>query len=121
MPFTTDLVHVRMHFAPNFRSFDCQVDRATALNFLRALTNLVNVRRDGNYRANFDRAKIIALIARWRTSSGRCRQYFLSIVRKMSTSRQVGVDTKRGAGWASCVFRYLIESPQSKKKRILEK
>ena len=60
----------------------------TGLNFLRALTNLVNVILEGKVpfelRPYFFGAKLIALKkARWRTSSYRCRQYFPPIVRKM--------------------------------------
>ena len=60
----------------------------TGLNFLRALTNLVNVVLGGKepfeLQAEFFGAKLIPLKkARWRTSSYRYRQYFPPIVRKM--------------------------------------
>ena len=60
----------------------------TGLNFLIALTNLVNMIFDGKVpfelRPYFFGAKLIALKkARLRTSSYRCRQYFPPVVRKL--------------------------------------
>ena len=79
----------------------------TGLNFLGALTNLVNVILEGKVpfklRPYFFGAKLIALKkARWKTSFYRYRQYFPPIVRKMcripclrNTSSKIWKSTSR--------------------------
>ena len=101
----------------------------TGLNFLRALTNLVNVILDGKVpyelRPYFFGAKLIALkkpdgglrpIAVGNTFcrlSVKCAGYHVfESGRARYGSRQVGMGTRRGAKLASHVFRSLIESPQ---------
>ena len=85
----------------------------TGLNFLRALTNLVNVILEGKVtfelRPYFFGAKLTALKkARWRTSSYRCGNTFRRLSAKCAGyyvlesrqarygNRQVGVGTKKG-------------------------
>ena len=103
----------------------------TGLNFLRALTNLVNVILEGKVpfelRPYFFGAKLIALkkpdggfrpIAidkTFRQLSAKYAGYHVFESRQARYgNRQVGVGTKRGAELASHVFRCLIESPQPK-------
>ena len=109
----------------------------TGLNFLRALTNLVNVILEGKVllqlRLYFFGAKLIALkkpdgglrpIAvgnTFRRLSAKCAGYHVFESRQARYgNRQVGVGTKRGAELASHVFRCLIESPQPKEIVILK-
>ena len=109
----------------------------TGLNFLRALTNLVNVIPGGKVpfelRPYFFGEKLIALkkpdgglrpIAvgnTFRWLSAKCAAYHVFESRQARYgSRQVGVVTKRGAELASRVFRCLIESPQPKENVILK-
>ena len=109
--------------------------RQTGLNFLRALTNLVNVILEGNVtfelRPYFFGAKLIALkkpdgglrpIAvgnTFRWSSAKCAGYHVFESRQARYgNRLVGVGTKRGAELASHVFRCLIENPQPKENII---
>ena len=105
----------------------------TGLNFLGALTNLVNVIPEGKVpfelrRYIFD-AKLIALKKTagglraivvgntFRRLSANCAGYHVFESRPARYgSRQVGVGTKRGAELASHVFHCLIESPQPPKK-----
>ena len=112
-------------------------NRQTGLNFLRALTNLVNVILEGKVpfelRAYFFGAKLIALknpdgglcpIAvgnTFRQLSAKCAGYHVFESRQARYgNRQVGVGTKRGAELASHVFRCLIENPQPKENAILK-
>ena len=105
------------------------------LNFLRALTNLVNVILEGKVpfelRPYFFGAKLIALkkpnrglhpIAvgnTFRRLSTKCAAYHVSESRQARYgNRQVGVGTKRGAELASQVFRCLIENPSPKKRNF---
>ena len=107
-------------------------NRQTGLNFLRALTNLVNVILDGRVplelRSYFFGAKLIAVkkhdeglrpIAVGNTIrqlSAKCAIYHVfEWCQARYGNRQVGVGTKRGAELASHVFRCLIENPSSKK------
>ena len=109
----------------------------TGLNFLRALTNFVNVILEGKLpfelRPYFFGAKLIALknpdeglrpIAignTFRRLSAKCAGYHVFESRQARFgNRQVGVGTKRGAELASHVFRCLIESPQPKENVILK-
>ena len=108
----------------------------TGLNFLRALTNLVNVILEGKVpfelRPYFFGAKLIALrkpdgglrlIAvgkTFRRLSAKCDGYHVFESRQARCgNRQVSVGTKRGPELASHVFRCLIESPQRKENGIL--
>ena len=109
----------------------------TGLNFLRALTNLVNMILEGKLpfelRPYFFGAKLIALkkpdgrlrpIAvgnTFRRLSAKCAEYHDFESRQARYgNRQVGVGTKKGAELASHVFRCLIESPQPKENVILK-
>ena len=109
----------------------------TGLNFLIALTNLVNVILEGKVpfelRPYFFDAKLIALkkpnrglrpIAvgnNFRGFSAKCAGYHVFESRQARYgNRQVGVGTKGGAELASHVFRCLIESPQPKENVILK-
>ena len=109
----------------------------TGLNFLRALTNLVNVILEAKVpfelRPYFFGAKLIALkkadgglrpIAvgnTFRRLSAECAGYHVFESRQARYgNRQVGVGTKRGAELASHVFRCLIERPQPKENVILK-
>ena len=109
----------------------------TGLNFLRALTNLVNVILEGKVpfelRPYFFGAKLIALkkpdgrprlIAvgnTFRRLSAKCAKYHVFESRQARYgNRQVGLGTKRRAELASNVFRCLIESPQPKENVILK-
>ena len=111
--------------------------RQTGLNFVRALTNLVNVILEGNVpfelRPYFFGAKLIALkkpdgglrpIAignTFRRLSAKCAGYHVFESRQARYgNRQEGVCTKRGAELASHVFRCLIESPQPKENVIFK-
>ena len=109
----------------------------TGLNFLKALTSLVNIILDGKVpdelRPYFFGAKLIALkkpdgglrpIAignTLRRVSAKCAGYHVFESRQARYgSRQVGVGTKRGAELASHVFRTLIETTQPKENIILK-
>ena len=109
----------------------------TGLNFLRALTNLVNVILEGKVpfelRPYFFGAKLIALkkpdgrlrpIAvgnTFRQLSANCAGYHVFESRQASYgNRQVGVGTKKRAELASHVFGCLIESPRPKENVILK-
>ena len=113
----------------------------TGLNFLKALTNLVNViiegKKPSELRPYFFGAKLIALkkpdgglrpIAvgnTFRRLSAKCAAYHVFELRQARYgSRQVGVGASRQVGvvaeLASLVFRYLIESPQPKENVILK-
>ena len=109
----------------------------TGLNFLRALTNLVNVILEEKVpfelRQYFFGAKLIALknvdgglrpIAvgnTFRRLSAKCAGYHVFESRQARYgNRQVGVGTKRGAELASHVLRCLIGSPQPKENVILK-
>ena len=109
----------------------------TRLNFLKALTNLVNVILEGKVpfelRPNFFGAKLIALkkpdgglrpIAVGNTfrrfSAKRAGYHVFESLQARYGSRKVGVGTKRGAELASHVFRCLIENPQPKENVILK-
>ena len=108
----------------------------TGLNFLRALTSLVNVIQEGKVpfelRPYFFGAKLIALkkldrglrsIAvgnTFRRLSAKCAGNHVFESRQARYgNREVGVGTKRGAELASHVFRCLIENPQPKENVIL--
>ena len=119
------------HFVPSFERFDCQVQRKNRLNFLRALTNLVNAILKGKVpfelRPYFFGAKQIALKSQMEDFIHRCRQYFPSVVREMCripclrmTSSKIRKSTSRcrhpwGAELASRVFRCSTESLSPKK------
>ena len=107
------------------------------LNFLKALTSLVNVILEGkvpdDLRPYFFGAKLIALkkpdgglrpIAignTLRRLTAKCAGYHVFESRQARYgSRQVGVGTKRGAELASHVFRTLVESTQPKENIILK-
>ena len=100
----------------------------TGLNFLRALTNLVNVILEGEVhfelRPYFFGAKLIALKSlmediTFRRLCAKCAGYHVFESRQgRYGSQQVGVGTKKGAELASHVFRCLIESPQPKENVI---
>ena len=109
----------------------------TGLNFLRALTNLVNAILEGKVpfelRPYFFGAKLFALkkpdgglrpIAvgnTFRQLSAKCARYHVFESRQARYgNQQVGVGTKRAAELASHVFRCLIESPQPKENAILK-
>ena len=109
----------------------------TGLNFLRALTNLVNVILEEKVlfelRPYFFGAKIIALkmpdgglrsIAignTFRRLSAKCAGYHVfESCQARYGNRQVGVGTKRSAELASHVFRCLIGSLQPKENVILK-
>ena len=109
----------------------------TGLNFLRALTILVNVILEGKVpfelRPYFLGAKLIALKKHdeglcpiaigntFRRLSAKCAGYhvFESLQARYG-NRQLGEGTKRGAELVSHVFRCLIESPQPKESVILK-
>ena len=109
----------------------------TGLNFLRALTNLMNVILEGKVsfelRPYFFGANLIALkksdgglcpIAvgnTFRRLSAKCAVYHVFESRQARYgNRQVAVGTERGAELASQVFRCLIENPQLKENVIWE-
>ena len=109
----------------------------TGLNFLRALTNLVNVILEGKVpfelRSYYFGAKLFALKKpdeglrslavgiTFRRLSAKCAGCHVFESRQARYgSRQVGVDTKKGAELASHVFRCLIEVPQPKENVILK-
>ena len=108
----------------------------TGLNFLRDLTNLVNVILEGKVpfelRPYFFGAKLIALKKQdgglrpvavgntFHRLSTKCAGYHVFESRQERYgNRQMGVGTKRGAELASQVFRCLIECPQPKENVIL--
>ena len=107
----------------------------TGLNFLRALTNLVNEILEGKVpfelRPYFFGAKLfalkkpdgglrlIAVCNTFRRLSAKCAGYHVFESRQARYGNgQVGVGTKRGAELASHVFRCLIESSQPKENVI---
>ena len=117
---------------PQFvKELTAKTNRQTGLNFLGALTNLVNVILEGKVpfelRRYFFGAKLIAL----KKPEGRLRPIAVgNTFRRLSPNfagnhvfelrqarygnRQVGVGTKRGFKLALHVFRCLIESTQPK-------
>ena len=124
--------------SPKFlKDLTAKSNEQTGLNFLKALTNLVNVILEGKVRFElrpyFFGAKLIALkkpdgglrpIAlgnTFRRVSAKCGGYHVFESRQARYgSRQVGVGTKRGAELASHVFHCLIENPQPKENVILK-
>ena len=95
----------------------------TGLNYLGALTNLVNVTLEGKvpfeHRPYFFGAKLIAL----KTPDGGLRPIAVGNtfkMRRIACLRQVGVGTKRGAELASHVFHCLIESLLHEENVILK-
>ena len=116
---------------------DLTANGQTGGNFLRALTNLVNVILEGNtpfeLRPYFFGANLIALkkpdeglrpIAvgnTFRQLSAKCAGYHVFESRQARYgNRQEDVGTKRGAELASHVFRCLIENPQPEENVILK-
>ena len=110
-------------------------NRQTGLNFLKALTNHVNVILQGKvpftlqqyfFGAKLTAVKkpdgglrLIAVGKTFRWLSAKCAGYYVFELRQARHgSRQVGLGTKRGAELASHVFRCLIESPQPKENLI---
>ena len=119
------------------KNLTAKLNGQTGLNFLRALTKLVNVILEGKVpfelRPYFFVAKLIALkkpdgglrpIAvgiTFHRLSAKCAGYYAFESRQARYgNRQVGVGTKTDAELASHVFRCLIESPQSKENVILK-
>ena len=120
----------------NLKDLTAKSDGQTGLNFLRALTNLVNVILEGKvpfeFWPYFFGAKLIALKNRqyfrpivvgntFRRLSAKCAGYHVFESRQEGYgNRQVGVGTKRGSELASHAFRCSIERPQPKENVFLK-
>ena len=127
-----------MAFRPQIlKNLTAKWNGQTGLKFLRALTNLVNVIREGKVplelRPYFFGAKLIALkkpdeglrpIAvgnTFRRLPAKCAGYHVFESRRARYgNQQEGVGTKRGAELASHVYRCWKESPQPKENVILK-
>ena len=110
----------------------------TGLNFLRALTNPVNVILEGKKflrtsavllrcETNCDKKKSdgrprsIAVGNSFRRLSAKCAEHHVFESHQARYGiRHIGVGTNRGAELASHIFRCLIESPQPKENVILK-
>ena len=95
----------------------------TGLNFLRALTNLVNVILEGKVpfelRPYFFGAKL-RWKARWRTSCYRCRQYFPLVVRKVCQKPSLRLTSIKVRRSKNRCFTLFDRKPPAQRKRDFE-